>query len=110
MAYTTTARELFDDLPGQLAEHSRLRSVGGVVAFEIKGANGGNWTLDLEKGDLVDGDTRPDCIVSASERDFMALVEGRMSVEDGLLSDRLTVAGDAARLVALMRALAPERR
>ena len=110
MAYTTTAREYIESLFERLGDDSPLRDVGGVVAFEIEGDNGGTWMLDLDNGKTASDDARPDCIVSASERDFMALVEGRMSVQNGLLTSRLVVAGEAARLVALMGTLMPPAR
>jgi len=104
MAYTTTSREFFETLVSRLNE-SQLRAVGGVVAFEVHGDKGGRWTLDLGRGTVADDDAQPDVIVSASERDFMALVEARMSVQDGLLTDRLVVAGDPVRLTGVLSVL-----
>jgi len=47
----------------------------------------------------------PHVIVRAQWGDFLALVEGTMSVEDGLLTERLHLAGDATRLTKLAEVL-----
>lgn len=107
MAYTETTEQFFGRIAGDLAG---LADVGGVVEFTIEGEGGGQWTLDLNdntvesKGTDALGKT-PNALVRAQERDFMALIEGRMSAQDGVLTQRLHVAGDVAELAKLMTAL-----
>jgi hypothetical protein len=111
MAYTTTAQSFFAEvLPPTLQDAAApLRQVGGLIEFDIQGPAGGTWFVDLEAGRVLRQGTAPDCIVRAADRDFAALVEGRMSVSDGLLTERLTVAGEAGRLVRLFEALSTLR-
>lgn len=108
MAYTETTEQFFDRISSGIAS---LQDVGGgVVEFTIEGDGGGQWTLDLDartvehKGTDALGKT-PSALVRARERDFMAFIEGRMSAQDGVLTERLHLAGDAGHLAKLLTAL-----
>jgi putative sterol carrier protein len=106
MAYTTTAREFFDNVfPALLKGSSAFSKVGGSISFNIEGDEGGSWYVNLDAGTVGHDDSPTDLIVRAQARDFMALVEGRMSPSDGLLTERLHVAGDMGRLSRLMSVL-----
>ena len=108
MAYTETAQEFFARLSqGGLQQAPQLER---VVEFTIEGDHGGVWTLDLQSREIHSADVealgkKADVLVRARERDFMALVEGRMSAQDGLLTERLHLAGEASAIGELMDAL-----
>ena len=77
----------------------------GVVEFQIEDEK--TYRLDLGQG-KVDRKAKgpaPEIIVRARALDFMALVEGRMSFEDGLLTERLHVAGDMLKITHVMGVL-----
>ena len=105
MAYTETARQFFDRIGSSVAALSGLE---GALAFEIDGEGGGTWIVDLADGHVESVTSRApgavQAVVKAGERDFMALVEGRMSPQDGLLTERLRVAGDMAKLTRVLAA------
>jgi hypothetical protein len=112
MGYSTTSKEFFETTAKQLVTTPALKEVGVLVEFDIEGAQGGTWFVDCAKGEVSTRGSKPKCIVRAADRDFMALVEGRMSVSDGIVSQRLHIAGEAAALVRLFEAiqgLAPSR-
>lgn len=105
MAYTETAAQFFARLP----EGSRdaASATPCTIEVEIEGPEGGIWSVDLGAGRVAPvgpgaRTPRPDVLVRARARDFMALVEGRMSAEEGLLTERLHLAGEAG---AIARAL-----
>ena len=108
MAYTETAQQFFERISHVLEP---LTSVGAVVQFDIEadpttGNPGGQWLVDLNEGSMAaPGSKPPTVVVRARERDFMALIEGRMSPQDGLLTERLAVAGDLAVFGRLVTAL-----
>jgi putative sterol carrier protein len=105
MPYTTTARQFFADVaPAWVASLST--SLQARVVFDI--AEGGIWTIDFTNKSIVDGQAPPplSAIVSAHAIDFMALVEGRMSADDGVLTGRLRLAGDAVAVGLLLELLA----
>lgn len=106
MAYVATPRDVFDAIVGGLTRSSALREVGGVVRIELSGDGGGSWLIDFATGKAAPAAAKVDCIVRASARDFMALLEGRMSVSDGLVTGRLQASGEAGRLVRWFEALA----
>ena len=108
--YVTTAAELFAGHVPALLRAARV-DLGGPVLFEIGGDGGGTWLVDFTTATVTANAPAPTAaspvkaIVRAQERDFMALVEGRMSVDDGLLTGRLALAGDTAAIALLMSAL-----
>lgn len=112
MAYTETAEAFFARLSkGGLQQAPQLER---VVEFTIEGDGGGVWTLDLQSREIHAKDVeslgkKADVLVRARERDFMALVEGRMSAQDGLLTERLHLAGEAGAIGELMDALSALR-
>jgi hypothetical protein len=110
MAYTTTTKELFDTAVTTLVKTTQV-DIAGPVFFHVEGAGGGSWTVDFKAQTVTSGfpQVNPKVVVRAFERDFMALVEGRMSADDGLLTKRLHVAGDVAAITHLMDALAALR-
>ena len=106
--YMTKAKQFFTDLGGLLAKQPALSN--DIVEFNIEDV--GRWLVDfggktvrsLAKNDepTVSG------IVRARERDFTALVEGRMNAADGVLTERLHIAGDAAVIHRLMSVFTKE--
>lgn len=107
MAYTTTTQQLFRHFVPAFVQSAEV-GIAGAVLFDIDGDNGGSWLVDFRARTVTDGSLPPGAlvkvVVKAQERDFMALVEGRMSAADGLLTKRLHLAGDAAALAELMDA------
>jgi hypothetical protein len=99
----TAAAFFAGDLRATLAP---LAALGGVGRFEIEGAGGGTFVVDLATGAAVAADAQPSCIVRAHARDFLALVEGRMSAADATITSRVRCSGEAARTTALLTALA----
>jgi putative sterol carrier protein len=111
MAYTTTTKELFETTVPQLVRNKDV-DVAGPVLFEITGNDAGTWTVDFKNRSVTAGrvDGNLAVIVRAQEHDFMALVEGRMSPSDGIITGRLSLAGDAASIFHLMDAITPPPR
>src|SRR5262245_21308562 len=97
-----TTDQFFEGVAKGLKGGSPLKQVGGVIEFEIDKKG---WVVDLDKGTVGQKGPKPDVIVRAASGDFIALVEGRMSVNDGLITERLHVAGNAARMVRLFEAI-----
>jgi putative sterol carrier protein len=114
MPYTTTTQQLFTNVvPAYLKGTPAGDDVEGAVLFQIEGRTGGTWLVDFRARTVTEGNLPPGstvkAVVKAQDRDFMALVEGRMSPDDGLLTKRLQLAGDAVALAQLMDAFAKLR-
>lgn len=94
MAYTDKPTDFFQRLEA-MAKGEPLADGLGAVAFDIEGEGGGAWVVDFASGDVTTGKGESKLTVRARAGDFMALVEGRMSPADGVLTDRLELSGDA---------------
>ncbi len=107
--WITTAAQFFKDtVPALLsASGAPALSLPAPAVFQIGGKDGGVWSIDVDNKTVIAGQVPPpvSVIVKAEERDFMALVEGRMSAADGVLTGRLSLSGDVAAIAALMEAL-----
>ncbi len=106
--YTTTAAQFFATTAPALVAASSV-TLPGPVVFQITGTGGGTWTIDFAAKAVREGQAPPPVavIVKADALDFMALVQGRMSASDGLLTERLGLAGDASAIATLLEVLAP---
>ena len=100
MAYTETVTDFF----GRIALPAN-DEISGIAEFQIEDDK--TYRLDLGRGTVAQksNGTAPDIIVRARSLDFMALVEGRMSVEDGVLTERLHLAGDMLKINRLIGTL-----
>jgi putative sterol carrier protein len=106
--YATTATQFFEQhAPALLAVPGVSGAGGGLVEFQIEGS--GTWTIDFAKRSVVRGEGKApvQAIVKAHERDFMAMLEGRMTPADGFLTQRLHVSGEMATIGRLMAAVTP---
>ncbi len=102
LPYMTKAQQFFTQLGGLLAAQPALST--DVVEFNVEDA--GRWLVDFGNKSVrslkAKDEPKVSAILRARERDFAALVEGRMSASDGLLTERLHIAGDAAVIHRLM--------
>ncbi len=82
---------------------ARWGALAGVVRVDLLTA-GTSTFIDFDNGSVTAQHAlAPRIIVRAHDADFMALVQGRMSAQDGVLSGRLHVAGEATAIAALFQ-------
>jgi hypothetical protein len=79
------------------ASLSSLQSVGGVIKLELLD-DGEVLYIDTERGSFSTRPLKPQLIACLYERDLLALLAGTMSAADGILTDRVRLTGDAARI------------
>jgi len=106
--YQLTSRQFFEKQLPTLLKAAPPADLKGVVEFTIEGAGGEVWWVDFaQKTVSKAGPKAPKfaALVRAQERDFVALVEGRMSPADGLLTQRLHLAGEAVAIAKLTAAI-----
>ena len=75
-----------------------FKAVGGVIKLELQDGKGESLYIDTERDRFSTRPIKPQLIACLYERDLMALLAGTMSAADGLLTDRLRLTGDAARI------------
>lgn len=79
-----------------------ISGIRGTIKLEIRGDQGGTFYVKMNgTTELTTKPLKPDVILRATRKDFEALLTGRMSFQDGLLTERLTAAGDFAMLTRL---------
>ena len=99
-----TLEAFIADFPA-LAEGARERLKNCSGAFRLETNEGGVYEAEILPDGHVSlgGLTRePDCTVSASERDLLAIIQGTLSPAKALLLRRLKVRGQIAKLMALI--------
>ncbi|MEE8409296.1 MAG: SCP2 sterol-binding domain-containing protein [Myxococcota bacterium] len=110
MATEPTNQSLTASLIDRLAKSS----LQAIVKLELRDADGGTWYVRLggatpELLDAIENGEHPDVIVTADRVSLDALLSGRMSFSDGIVSERVSLAGDVSKIVALKDAISGER-
>lgn len=91
------------DMPAHL---DALRGHDGLFLLETRSGRG--WYVRLQNGDIrvtataEDAVEKPDCTVRAEEETLLQLIAGQASPMKLLLTRRITVAGNAGKLMALI--------
>ncbi len=89
--------EIFKNLDEKLRRHSDELSVhNAVIKFDIKGSEGGVWTASLkpEYTGITRNDGESDCTVTATDSDFIKLVNGDIGPERAILTGKVKLSGN----------------
>jgi putative sterol carrier protein len=91
-----TPQDVFDGMR-QSFRAEKAKGVYVRYQFKLSGPNGGNWwievkdgTFKMEKGKIAN----PNVTFTASDRDWVALSNGKLSGTWAFLTGRLRIAGD----------------
>jgi putative sterol carrier protein len=91
-----TPQDVFDGMR-QSFQAEKAKAVYVRYQFNFSGPNGGNWWIDvkdgtfkMEKGKI----DNPNVIFTASDRDWVALSNGKLGGTWAFLTGRLKIAGD----------------
>lgn len=103
-------RQLFADvLPGRLRAYAaQVGDIGGTFTFVATGPGGGSWSLDLNVRPPKlgpGGDENAACRVTATSKDLLDMLQGRLHPQKAFMQGQLVVQGDvvlALRLGALL--------
>ena len=100
-------------IPPELLQKLEGSKLSGIYKLELRGTDGGTWYVRLGDGmqvvDKIEDDEHPDVIVRTDSIDLKALLDGRMSVSDGLVSERLSLVGDVTKIAQLKNAIVPPK-
>ena len=79
----------------------------GCLSLQVLGDRGGEWTIDLEEGEIAIGaHPDPDCRLRLSAAVFGDLIRGRLDATGALDAGDLQVSGDPSVLTRLSELLA----
>jgi putative sterol carrier protein len=97
------AREFFESLADRANGHNTTLTANYV--FVIDGA--GTWTVNVDKGhvSVTEGDHGGDCTISASERTFERILDGKQNPLTAYMTGKLKVKGDVGAAMKLKELL-----
>src|SRR5512142_1490693 len=94
-----SVKEVFEQqLPARLAaKPDVVAKISSIYQFNVSGPEGGAWTVDCTApGGKVSAGTSPAarCTVTATDKDLLAIVNGKLNPQMAFMSGKLRVAGD----------------
>lgn len=89
-----------ENIANKLKAHPELlKTVNAIFEFNITGATGGVWTLDVTEesgGVIADGasDAEKKIVITVADADFMNIIAGKLKTEMAYMSGKLKVKGN----------------
>ena len=91
-----------------ILEEADRNLIKGRYRIELKGAQGGIWTLTLgDQIEVVNRVEEADVIISMQQRDFLDLVNGALNPQLAILAKKIKIQGDIQRAIHFQSMLAP---
>ena len=100
----TTPREFFEKVLPARFNPSKAAGVDVIVQLNISGPNGGDWivTIKDQKLKVHEGiHTSPTMVIGVTEKDYMDLMNGKISAERAFLSGKLKFKGNLVQALKL---------
>lgn len=80
----------------------QARAVGATYVFNLSGAGGGTWTVDLHTVEVRRGGSESaDVILDMSDEDFAAMTQGELDANTVISEGRVRIVGDPELLADL---------
>ncbi len=97
-----SVREFFEGLPSQV-DAAKTAGMNNSYVFDIEGA--GAWTVSVQDGrvSVTEGDAGGDCTISASEENFIKIVNGEQNPTTAYMSGKLKIKGDMGAAMKLQK-------
>jgi len=90
-------KEIFDRIERKIFEKkNELSQTKASIQFNISGPEGGNWIVDLkdESMGVREGDEEANCTFSATDINFLKLINREMKPEMAIMSGKVKLSGD----------------
>ena len=106
----TSVKEVFEHhIPAKFqAKPDVVQKINAVYQFNISGPGGGAWTVDCTApGGRIAPGSVPDarCTVSATDLDFLNIVNGKLNAQMAFMSGKLKIQGDMGLAMKLQQIL-----
>jgi putative sterol carrier protein len=91
-----TIKELFEAMPGAL-NPAAAAGLSKTFQWNITGDEAGVWAFKIDNGTgevIPGGVEKPDITITVSDKDWIAITEGKLDATNAFMSGRLKVAGD----------------
>jgi putative sterol carrier protein len=93
----STPKEFLDKVLPEKFDPAKAADLTAVVQFKISGDNGGEWVLTIkdQKLEITDGKVdNPNMTLIMKDKDYVALVNGKLSGQKAFMSGKLKFKGD----------------
>ncbi|MCW4007934.1 MAG: SCP2 sterol-binding domain-containing protein [Candidatus Bathyarchaeota archaeon] len=97
MAEAHTPREFFERILPRRFKPDKAVGVDVTVQVDIAGPNGGSWTVTIknQKIGVKEGThASPTLLIAMEEKDYLDVVNGKISGEKAFFSGKLRIKGD----------------
>jgi putative sterol carrier protein len=94
-----TSREFFEEVLPSRFKADKAAGINVTVQVKITGPNGGDWivTIENQKLEVKEGNhPSPTLTLEIAEKDYLDLVNGKMSGEKAFLTGKLRFKGNIA--------------
>ncbi len=106
----TSVKDVFErHIPARLqSKPDVVAKINAVYQFVISGPGGGSWSVDCT---APGGQVRPGpsptakCTVTATDADFLAIVNGKLNAQMAFMSGKLKIQGDMGLALKLTQIL-----
>jgi len=91
-----TIAELFEAMPSQL-NSAAASGLNKTFQWNITGDEAGKWALKVANGSgevIPGGVEKPDITFTVSDKDWLAIAEGKLDAMNAFMTGKLKVAGD----------------
>jgi len=91
-----------------ILEDEARAELGGSYRIELKGFQGGIWTVNVgQQVDIVNRREEAEIVLSMQQRDFLQLVNGELNPQLAVFAQKMRVSGDLRKAVAFQAILSP---
>ena len=91
-----TVAELFETMPDKFNPEAAA-GVTKTLQWNITGGQAGVWALKIDDGKatlIPNGVEKPDITFTVSDKDWLAMTEGKLDAMNAFMTGKLKVAGD----------------
>ncbi|MEI7703903.1 MAG: SCP2 sterol-binding domain-containing protein [Deltaproteobacteria bacterium] len=85
-----------------------VAKINAIYQFNLSGPNGGQWSVDCtQPGGAVTAGSSADakCTVTATDADFLAIVNGKLNPQMAFMTGKLKIQGDMGLAMKLQQIL-----
>jgi putative sterol carrier protein len=106
----SSVKDVFEQhIPARFqAKPDVVQKINAIYQFNISGPDGGAWTVDCTApGGRIAAGSSPDarCTVSATDLDFLNIVNGKLNAQMAFMSGKLKIQGDMGLAMKLQQIL-----
>jgi len=106
-----TIAELFEAMPSQM-NSAAAAGMNKTFQWNITGDEAGKWAFKVANGTgevIKGGVEKPDITITVSDKDWLAIAEGKLDAMNAFMTGKLKVSGDMMLAMRLQQ-LFPARR